>query len=97
MKVDGGVSFEPTQSARTAKEAEAAGYDGAWTAETSHDPFIACAIAAANTERLQVGTSIAVAFARSPMTTAVTANDLQLRSNGRFLLGLGSLIKPHIE
>jgi probable F420-dependent oxidoreductase len=97
MKVDGGISFDTKDAARTAKEAEAAGYDGAWTAETSHDPFLACLLAAEHTERLEVGTSIAVAFARSPMTLAHTANDLQAFSKGRFNLGLGSQIKPHIE
>ncbi len=97
MKVDGGISFDTANSASTAKDAEAAGYDGAWTAETSHDPFLACLLAAEHTERLEIGTSIAVAFARSPMTTAVTANDLQSFSKGRFVLGLGSQIKPHIE
>ena len=97
MKVDGGISFDPSNAARSAKDAEAAGYDGAWTAETSHDPFLACLLAAEHTDRLEIGTGIAVAFARSPMTTAQTANDLQLFSEGRFLLGLGSQIKPHIE
>jgi probable F420-dependent oxidoreductase len=97
MKVDGGISFDPSNAARSAKDAEAAGYDGAWTAETSHDPFLACLLAAEHTERLQIGTAITVAFARSPMTTAQTANDLQAYSGGRFLLGLGSQIKPHIE
>src|SRR5690606_31765621 len=97
MKVDGGISFDPGNAARSAQEAEAAGYDGAWTAETSHDPFLACLLAAEHAERMQIGTAIAVAFARSPMTTAQTANDLQAFSEGRFLLGLGSQIKPHIE
>ena len=97
MKVDGGISFETAHAARSAKEAEDAGYDGAWTAETSHDPFLACLLGAEHTERIQVGTAIAVAFARSPMTLAQTANDLQAFSQGRFLLGLGSQIKPHIE
>jgi probable F420-dependent oxidoreductase len=97
MKVDGSISFEPGQSAASARAAEEAGYDGAWTAETSHDPFLACALAAEHTERIEVGTSIAVAFARSPMTTAQTANDLQALSQGRFILGLGSQIKAHIE
>ena len=97
MKVDGGISFDTKDAARTAKEAEAAGYDGAWTAETAHDPFLACLLGAEHTERLEIGTSIAVAFARSPMTLAHTANDLQAYSKGRFNLGLGSQIKPHIE
>jgi probable F420-dependent oxidoreductase len=97
MKVDGGISFDPSHAVRSAKDAEAAGYDGAWTAETSHDPFLACLLAAEHTERMEIGTAIAVAFARSPMTTAQTANDLQSFSEGRFMLGLGSQIKPHIE
>jgi probable F420-dependent oxidoreductase len=97
MKVDGSISFEPSKSAVSARAAEEAGYDGAWTAETSHDPFLACALAAEHTERIELGTSIAVAFARSPMTTAQTANDLQSLSQGRFVLGLGSQIKAHIE
>ena len=97
MKVDGGISFDTANSAQTARDAEANGYDGAWTAETSHDPFLACLLAAEHTERIEVGTAIAVAFARSPMTLAQTANDLQSFSEGRFILGLGSQIKPHIE
>lgn len=97
MKVDGGISFEPSKAATTAKETEAKGYDGGWTAETSHDPFISCTLAAEHTTTLEIGTSIAVAFARSPMTLANTAYDLQAFSKGRFNLGLGSQIKPHIE
>jgi probable F420-dependent oxidoreductase len=97
MKVDGGISFDTANSAQSAKDAEAAGYDGAWTAETSHDPFLACLLAAEHTEKIEVGTSIAVAFARNPMTMAYTAHDLQKFCRGRFLLGLGSQIKPHIE
>ena len=78
-----------------AKEHEAAGYDGFWTAETSHDPFLPLLLAAEHTEHIELGTSIAVGFARSPMTLANTAYDLQAYS-GRFILGLGSQIKPHI-
>jgi probable F420-dependent oxidoreductase len=96
MKVDGGVSPELTRAATSAMETEAAGYDGAWTAETAHDPFLPLLLAAEHTERLEIGTSIAVAFARSPMTLAHTAWDLQSFSKGRFILGLGSQIKPHI-
>jgi probable F420-dependent oxidoreductase len=96
VKVDGGITFDLSQSGQSARDAEAAGYDGVWAAETSHDPFLNLLLAAEATERLELGTSIAVAFARSPMTTAVTANDLQTFSNGRFILGLGSQIKPHI-
>jgi probable F420-dependent oxidoreductase len=96
VKVDGGITFDLAQSGQSAREAEAAGYDGVWSAETSHDPFLNLLLAAEATERIDLGTSIAVAFARSPMTTAVTANDLQAFSGGRFILGLGSQIKPHI-
>ena len=98
MKVDGGLggSLGP-EMGQSAKAQEDAGYDGVWTAETGHDPFFPLLLAAEHTERIQLGTGIAVAFARSPMTTAMQANDLQLASKGRFLLGLGSQIKPHIE
>jgi probable F420-dependent oxidoreductase len=96
MKVDGGIGFDLRRAGENAQEAEAAGYTGAWTAETSHDPFLPLLLAAEHTERLELGTSIAVAFARSPMTLANTAWDLQSYSQGRFILGLGSQIKPHI-
>lgn len=96
MKIDGGISFNLGNAAQTAREAEEAGYTGAFTAETSHDPFLPLVVAAEHTERLELGTAIAVAFARSPMTVANTAWDLQSYSNGRFILGLGSQIKPHI-
>jgi probable F420-dependent oxidoreductase len=96
MKIDGGIGFSPTGIAEAARQAEANGYDGVWTAETSHDPFIPIAVAAGATEKLEFGTGIAVAFARNPMNLAVLANDLQHLTQGRFMLGLGSQIKPHI-
>ncbi len=76
---------------------EAVGYDGAFTAETQHDAFLPLAVATTTTSTIELGTSIAVAFARTPMTMAIAANDLQVSSQGRFVLGLGSQIKPHIE
>ena len=79
-----------------AAEAERRGYDGGWLSEIKHDPFPALAVAATRTDRMQLGTAIALAFARNPMSLAVLANDLQLYSGGRFLLGVGSQIKPHI-
>ena len=97
MLVDGGMGFDPADAVGAAMRAEEDGFDGVWCPETAHDPFLALALAAERTERVQLGTGIAVAFARSPMTTAVVANDLQRMSQGRFLLGLGSQIKPHIE
>jgi probable F420-dependent oxidoreductase len=103
MKTDTQISLAApagaTEAADTrlaAAAAEQAGYSGAWTIELRHDPFIALALAATATERIELGTAIAVAFARSPMTTAVQANDLQLLSGGRLLLGLGSQVRAHI-
>lgn len=99
MKVDGGFGLGSTGldgAADAAREAEEAGYDGIWSAETSHDPFFPLLVAAQSTERVELGTGIAVAFARNPMTMAQVAWDLQAYSKGRFILGLGSQIKPHI-
>ena len=96
MKVDGGIGFDLSNAAAAAKEQEAAGYSGIWTAETSHDPFFPLLLAAEHTEHIELGTSIAVAFARNPMITANIGWDLNQYSKGRFNLGLGSQIKPHI-
>ena len=97
MKVDGGISTDLNKVPANAKEVEAAGYSGAWTAETAHDPFLPLTLAAEHTTTLELGTSIAVAFARNPMLLANIGWDLQAYSKGRFILGLGSQIKPHIE
>ena len=83
--------------AGTARELEARGYAGVWASEADHDPFLPLLTAGLATSRLQVGTAIAVAFARSPMTLAMTAHDLQRYTHGRFVLGLGSQVKPHVE
>jgi probable F420-dependent oxidoreductase len=96
MKVDGGIGGMLGGVPGLAKAAEDAGYDGVWTAETSHDPFLPLLLTAEHTERLEIGTGIAVAFARNPMTVAQIGWDLQEYSGGRFMLGLGSQIKPHI-
>src|SRR3954462_1184960 len=97
MKVDtGAYAASVDEAARAAGEAERFGYDGWWSLETKHDPFLGCAVAAERTGRVTVGTGIAVALARNPMTVAVQANDVQALSGGRFILGLGSQIKPHI-
>jgi probable F420-dependent oxidoreductase len=96
MKIDGGIGFDPGGIAEAARLAEVSGYDGVWSAETSHDPFLPIAVGAGATTTLEFGTGIAVAFARNPMNLAVLANDLQLLTKGRFMLGLGSQIKPHI-
>ena len=87
----------PVDVRAAAAEAEAAGYSAVWTSEVKHDPFTALAVAAVTTERVELGTAIALAFARNPMSLAVQANDVHDLSKGRLLLGLGSQIKPHIE
>ena len=80
-----------------ARQVEAIGYDCLWTSETSHDPFLPLAIASTTTSSLKLGTSIAVAFPRSPMVIAYTAWDIQKASAGRFILGLGSQVRGHNE
>lgn len=101
MKIDGFVGVYAgagdLDAGSAARAQEDKGYDGLWAPETSHDPFISLALAATATERAELGTSIVVAFGRNPMDLAITANDLQLLTKGRFILGLGSQIKPHIE
>jgi probable F420-dependent oxidoreductase len=77
--------------------AESLGFAGLWTSETKHDSFLPLAVAANNTKRLDLGTSIAIAFSRSPMTMAQISWDLQDLSDGRFILGLGTQVKAHIE
>jgi len=91
--------FGPThrEIAARARQAELGGFDGLFVAETRSDPFQALALAAAHTARVEVGTAIALAFPRSPMLTAVAAWDLQSASDGRFVLGLGSQVRKHIE
>jgi probable F420-dependent oxidoreductase len=99
MKVDTGLpmSTNPRKIAAAAREAERQGWDGVFTAETAHDPFFPLLLAAEHTERLELGTGIAVAFARNPMVMANIGYDLQAYSKGRCILGLGSQIKAHIE
>jgi probable F420-dependent oxidoreductase len=80
-----------------ARAAEAVGVDAVWTSETQRDPFLPLALVAEHTQRLRFGTAVAIAFARSPMTLAHTAWDLAQHSSGRFMLGLGTQVKPHIE
>lgn len=95
MKVDATIAGLGTAASR-AGELEAGGFDGLWAGEMNQDPFLALAVAAEATERIRLGTSIAVAFARSPMTLAYTADDLQRHSHGRLTLGLGSQVRAHV-
>lgn len=78
------------------RQVEAMGFDGLWTAEAQHNPFLPLTLAASSTQRIALGTGIAVAFPRSPMVTAQIAWDLAAQSRGRFILGLGTQIKVHI-
>lgn len=79
------------------RAAEEMGFDGIWATETMHDPFLPGALIAEHTQKLQFGTAVAIAFARSPATLAYTAWDLAQVSRGRFILGLGTQVKAHIE
>src|SRR5262245_5898345 len=97
MKVDGGlITTNLAEVPARARALEAAGYDGGVSAEISSDPFLPLVLAAEHTERLELLTSIAVAFARNPMLLANVGHDLNAYSKGRFILGLGSQIRPHI-
>ena len=96
MKVDAILHGDLADAAAAARRVEELGYDGAICAEIAHDPFLPLTLAATATERISLTTGIAVAFARNPMTVAVTASDIHRLSRGRFVLGLGSQIKPHI-
>ena len=86
----------PAEAGPAIKQLEDSGYDGAYSFEGAHDPFLPLVAAATNTSKIELITSIAVAFARNPMTLANIGYDLNLVSQGRFILGLGSQIKPHI-
>ena len=80
-----------------ARLVEALGFDGLLFNETVSDPFLAATLAAEHTQAMKLGTSIALAFPRSPMTTAYTCWGLQTLSQGRFHLGLGSQVRGHME
>jgi probable F420-dependent oxidoreductase len=98
MRVDTGIPVHDWRAAgRAARTAEEQGFDGVVTAEIAHDPFAPLAVAALETERVQLGTGIVVAFPRSPMVVAQVAYDLHRHSRGRFHLGLGAQVKGHNE
>ena len=96
MRVDGGLTTDLDAVEENVRQLEEMGYDGALVAETAHDPFFPLLLAARASERIELMTSIAVAFSRSPMTLANIGHDLNAYSKGRLTLGLGSQIKPHI-
>jgi probable F420-dependent oxidoreductase len=99
VKLDAGLGAEDRHLRgidQTARAAEDLGFAGLWTSETKHDAFLPLAIAAIETREIELGTSVAIAFSRSPMEAAQTAWDLQDLSDGRFVLGLGTQVKAHI-
>jgi probable F420-dependent oxidoreductase len=98
MKIDGMLPHsadDPASAARGARLAAEIGYDRLFTAEMAHDPFLPLAQAAGAAD-VDLGTYVAIAFARNPMSMAVVANDLQSYTGGRFVLGLGSQVKAHV-
>ena len=98
MKID--TNFPPLdldQVPDFTQSAETIGFDAIWTSETQHDPFLPLTLIAEHSEKLLLGTAVAIAFARSPATVAYTAWDLAKLSRGRFILGLGTQVKPHIQ
>ncbi len=96
MKLDSGPLTNLDKAPELVKKLEAAGYDGAISLETAHDPFFPLLLAAKESERIELITSIAVAFSRTPMLLANIGHDLNSYSKGRFIMGLGSQIQPHI-
>ncbi|MGI9333882.1 MAG: TIGR03617 family F420-dependent LLM class oxidoreductase [Gammaproteobacteria bacterium] len=98
MKIDAPLRDLPAANvACEALRLEELGFDGVWTFETRRDPFLPLMQVALATERMNIGTNIAVAFARSPFATALVAWDLQRASHGRLLLGLGTQVRAHVE
>ena len=98
MKIDGAMLMrDPSEAGEVARRLEDQGYDGGFTFEGPHDPFLPLVLAARETERLELATAVAIAFARNPMLLANLGYDLQWLSGGRFILGLGSQIRAHVE
>src|SRR3954453_8647896 len=97
MQFDAGLTKDIAGTATHATRLEGEGFDGAWIGETRHDPFMQSLEAARATDHMTVGTAVAIAFARNPMTMAGSAYDLAAYSKGRFTLGLGSQVRAHIE
>jgi probable F420-dependent oxidoreductase len=97
LQVDTTLTKDIAATGRNAAAAEAEGYDGVWVSESSHEPFLRLVQAADHTERVAVGTAVAIAFARTPLVVASAGYDLQMYAQGRFVLGLGSQVRAHVE
>jgi probable F420-dependent oxidoreductase len=96
VKIDTGLGADLDSVARWTASAEAAGLDGVFASESVNDPFLSLALAAEHSERITLGTAVAIAFARNPMSLAYTANQLQQFSSGRLVLGLGAQVRAHV-
>ena len=96
MKIDGHLTPDWHAIPDHVKKMEALGFDRVGVAEMNHDPFMPLLLAAEHSEKIEINTGIAVAFARSPMILANLGHDLNAYSRGRFVMGLGSQIRPHI-
>lgn len=96
LRVDLAFHDSPSAIRGTAAAAEQAGAHGLFVSEAQHDPFVSLAAAAGATEQIELGTSVAIAFARTPMAMAYAAHDLQLISGGRVVLGLGTQVAAHV-
>ncbi|HEY0497182.1 MAG TPA: TIGR03617 family F420-dependent LLM class oxidoreductase [Kutzneria sp.] len=98
VRIDtGDMTAGPRHIGEAARRVQAAGFDGLWIAEAQHDPFVLAALAAEATSTLHVQTTVAIAFARNPMSMAIAANDAQLLSAGRFTLGLACGVESQIR
>jgi probable F420-dependent oxidoreductase len=98
MKFDAGIPpTSLTEISALVQNAEDIGFDGLWSSETQRDPFLPLALAAEHSDRMTLGTAVAIGFARSPATLAYSAWDLAQASQGRFILGLGTQVRAHIE
>src|SRR5260370_16725271 len=98
MQIDGALAAADLRNTGAAARAlETEGFDGILSFEGAHDPCLPLAVSAEHTTRVRLTTAIAIAFAWNLMVCAYLANDLQLLSGGRFVLGLGTQIRPHIE
>jgi len=98
MKIDAfGMGIELRRAGERARDCARAGFDGLWIAETGRTAYLTCAATTLAAPELDIGTAVAIAFPRSPMVTAQIAWELAEASQGRFILGLGTQIKAHIE
>lgn len=97
MRVETGLPMGLDGVAKAARDAEEIGYDGVLTFEVGHDPFLPMVLAAEATEQVTIGSAVAIAFPRSPMSVAQMAWDIQAFSRGRLILGLGTQVKGHNE